>query len=137
MGWAAWKAPDWMLNYLVPVESLGVPLVLFHLGFVLACLVAGASAHTLVAVLLQRDRRLAAGLVCLTGGLLLAGLWGLTLDRYLVVGTEAQWRAGAAVPLPQSELALGFNLLGGLLALAFGGPAVALHRAGRALRVHG
>ncbi len=134
VGWAAWKAPDWMLNYFVPVEQLSLPLWAVHAVFVLACLLAAGCAHTLTAVFLQRGSRTSAWLTLGSGLLLLGSLWWLTLDRYQVVGSYAQWLQGTATPLPQSAIAAGFNLLGVVFVMAFIVPAVLLFRAGQRLR---
>lgn len=134
VGWATWKAPDWMLNYFIPADDLAFPLPIVHAVFVLACVLAAVCAHTLTAVLLQRGRTASAWGVLLGGLVLLGVTWGLTLDRYLVVGTYQAWQQGSAVPLPESEIATGFNLLGAVFALAFFIPAVRLYRAGRRLR---
>lgn len=134
VGWAAWKAPDWMLNYFIPVDQLSLPLIAVHAVFVLACLIAAACGHTLTAVLLQRGARVGAWLILGSGAVLLGSLWWLTLDRYLVVGSHAQWLQGTAIPLPKSPIAGGFNLLGVVFVLAFVVPFALLFRAGRRLR---
>ena len=132
VGWATVRAPDWMLNYFVPAEQLSLPLV--HLVFVVCALLAAVSGHTLTAVFLQRGQGGRAFLVLLTGAFCLFGLWGLTLDRYLHVGTHAEYLAGTAPLLPQSHLAAGINVLGILHAFAFAIPAGLLVRQGRRLR---
>jgi hypothetical protein len=133
VGWAAWRAPDWMLNYFVPVQELPVPLPVLHALFVLACWMGAAAGHVLTAVCLQRGWTLRAATVLGSGVLMLAGLWGITLDSYMHVGTWAEYRAGAAVALPDSGIAAGFNMLGVLFAFSFAVPAVGLFRAGKRL----
>lgn len=134
VGWAAWRAPDWMLNYFIPVQDLPVPLPVLHALFVLSCWLGAAAGHVLTAVCLQRGWTGRASMVLASGGLVLLGLWGITLDSYMHVGTWAEYRAGDAVLLPESAIAAGFNMLGVLFAFAFAGPAVGLFRAGRRLR---
>lgn len=134
VGWAAWQAPDWMLNYFIPVQDLPVPLVVVHLLFLLACWLGVVSGHTLTALCLQRGWAGRAVGVLLSGAAMLGGLWGITLDRYLHVGTWAEYQAGTATLLPASAIGPGFNLLGLVFAFAFVIPAVLLFRSGRRLR---
>lgn len=132
VGWATWKAPDWMLNYLVPAEQIN--LVVVHLVFIVCALLAAVSGHTLTAVCLQRGWTGRAFLVLLAGAVSLFGLWGLTLDRYVHVGTYAEYMAGTAALLPQSHLAPSINVLGVLHVFAFAIPAVLIWRSGQRLR---
>ncbi|RME29410.1 MAG: hypothetical protein D6798_00105 [Deltaproteobacteria bacterium] len=132
VGVATLKAPDWMLNYFVPPDQIDLRLV--HAVFVVGGLLAGLSGHTLTAVCLQRGRTGAAILVLLAGFACLAGLWGLTFDRYIHVGTTAEYLAGTAPLLPDSDLRPWMNLLGIGQGLAFAVPAVLLHRRGRRLK---
>lgn len=134
VGWATWRAPDWMLNYFIPVETLALPIGAVHLLFVLACWMGAASGHVLTAVCLQRGFITRAAMVLASGLSMLLGLWGLTLDSYMHVGTWAEYQAGTAALLPQSAIAAGFNLLGVLFAFTFAVPAVLLFRAGRRIR---
>ncbi|MCB9779510.1 MAG: hypothetical protein H6742_13185 [Alphaproteobacteria bacterium] len=135
VGWAAWQAPDWMLNYFIPVERLPVPLFVVHLLFVLCCSMGASAGHVLTAVCLQRGWTARAVGVFLTGITSLLGLWFITLDSYLHVGTYQEYWAGAATLLPESHIAMGFNLLGIVFGFVFVVPAVLLFRAGRRLRV--
>lgn len=132
VAWATWKAPDWMLNYLVPADQIN--LVVVHVVFVFCGLLAALSGHTLTAVCLQRGWTGRAVGVLVLGAISLFGLWGLTLDRYIHVGTFTEYMAGAAPLLPDSDIAAGINVLGILHAFAFGLPAVLLYRRGRRLR---
>jgi len=134
VGFAAWRAPDWMLSYLIPLDDLALPLPLLHAGFLLSCWLAAASAHVLTAVCLQRGWTGRALLVPLGGAITLFSLWGLTLDRYLHIGTWAQFHAGTAVLISDSPLSAGFDVLGLLFAATFGLSVVSLHRQGRRIR---
>lgn len=134
VSWAAWQAPDWMLNYFIPVDKLPLPLPLVHAFFVLACWLGGASGHVLTAVCLQRGWTGRAVAVLLSGAAMLLSLWGITFDSYLHVGTWAEYQAGTATMLPDSHIALGFNLLGVLFAFTFAVPAVLLFRKGQRIR---
>ncbi len=132
VGLATLKAPDWMLNYLVPADQIDLRLV--HAVFVICGLLAGLAGHTLTAVCLQRGRMGQAVLVLLAGAICLFGLWGLTLDRYIHVGSFAEYMAGTAPLLPDSSLAPAINLIGVSQGLAFGIPALLLFRRGRRLK---
>ena len=132
VSWFAWKAPDWMLCYFLPADTLPMPGV--HALFLLCLILAGLSGHTLTAALLQRGRTLGAILVLMAGICIWIGLWGLTLDRYMVVGTHAQWLAGTAVALPESTITGAMNVVGVLQGFAGIIPLLLLHRAGKRLR---
>lgn|GEM_PF-1258341 len=130
--WFAHQAPDWMLCYFLPAES--VPMAGVHALFLLCLVLAGLSGHTLTASLLQRGRTLGAILVLLAGVCSWMGLWGLTMDRYLAVGTHAEWLAHTTTPLAESHITGAMNLVGILQVFAAAIPLLMLHRAGKRLR---
>ena len=130
--WVVIRAPDWMLCYMVPSADLPMPAV--HALFALVLVLAGLSGHTLTAVSLQRGRRAAAWAVLLAGLVTWFGLWGLTLDRYLALGSFADWLAGSTEPIMRSSLAPTLNVVGALDAFGWAVPLVLLVRANRRLR---
>jgi len=132
VSWFAWKAPDWMLCYFLPAETVPLPAV--HVLFLVSLILASLSGHTVTAVLLQRGRTLGAVVVMLAGVCLWLGLWGLTLDRYMAVGTHQQWLTGSTVALPESEITGAMNLVGILQVFAGIIPLLLLRRAGQRLR---
>ena len=130
--WFAWKAPDWMLCYFLPAEV--VPMAGVHLLFGLCLVLAALSGHTVTAALLQRGRMLGAVLVLLGGIVTWAGLWGLTLVRYMAVGTHAQWLSGTTTHIQESHMVGALNLVGILQVFASAIPLLLLYRAGKRLR---
>ncbi len=130
--WFAWKSPDWMLCYFLPASA--VPMAGVHALFGLCLVLAGLSGHTVTAALLQRGRTLGAVLVLLAGCCVWFGLWGLTFDRYMAVGSYAEWMAGTTVDLPQSSITGAMNVVGVLQVFAAIIPLLWLHRAGKRLR---
>tara|TARA_Y100000994_G_C15553529_1_gene385144 strand:- start:330 stop:764 length:435 start_codon:yes stop_codon:yes gene_type:complete len=130
--WFSFNAPDWMLNYFVPAEM--VPMKALHAVFGLGLVLAALSGHTITAVLLQRRQNIAAGLTLLSGLIVWGGLWVLTIDRYMVVGTYAEFVAGTASPLQESSITSAMNIVGGLQALGAAIPLVFLWRAGQRLK---
>ena len=130
--WFAWKAPDWMLCYFVPAQTVPIPAV--HALFLVSLVLAALSGHTVTAALLQRDKMLSAILVLVASIVVWAGLWGLTLDRYMAVGTYAEWVAGTTVHLQESHMVGAMNLVGILQVFASAIPLLLLYRAGKRLR---
>lgn len=125
VSWFTIKAPDWMLCYFVPATQL--PMMTVHLLFLLCLVLAVLSGHTMTATFIQRGRRPLAIATLLGGAVVWAGLWALTLDRYMLVGTFDEFMAGRAVPLTESGIVGAMNLVGiaqgivgvGLLALLY------------------
>jgi hypothetical protein len=132
VSWFVWVAPDWMLCYFMPAET--VPLAGVHALFGLCLVLAALSGHTLTAALLQRGRTLGAVLVLLAGLVVWGGLWGITLDRYMVVGTYSDWVLGTAIPLQESSMIGAMNLVGIAQVFASAIPLLMLHRAGKRLK---
>jgi hypothetical protein len=125
-------APDWMLSYFVPASAL--PMGAVHGLFLLALILAALSGHTVTAALLQRGSRALAIGALLSGLGLWFGLWGLTLDRYVVIGSHADWLAARAPPLAQSPQAQALNIIGVIDAIIVAVPALYLWRTGRRLK---
>jgi hypothetical protein len=121
-----------MLSYFVPSEM--VPMKALHAVFALCLVLAALSGHTITAVLLQRNQNIAAGLTLLSGLIVWGALWVLTIDRYMVVGTYAEYLAGTGAPLQESSITAAMNLVGGLQALGAAIPLVFLWRTGQRLK---
>ena len=125
VSWFTLKAPDWMLCYFVPAAQL--PMTAVHLLFLLSLILAVLSGHTMTATFIQRGQRLLTIATPLAGATVWTGLWALTLDRYLLVGTFDEFTSGQAVPLMESSLTGAMNIAGiaqgvvgvGLLALLY------------------
>ena len=83
-----------------------------HALFALCVVVAALAGHTLTAVLLQRGSTAGAYSVLGAGVTILGGLWGLTLERYMAVGTFAEFVSGQAVPLQSSDMVGVMNMVG-------------------------
>lgn len=130
--WFSFNAPDWMLNYFVPAEM--VPMKALHAVFALCLVLAALSGHTITAVFLQRNQTIAAGLTLLSGAIAWGALWVFTIDRYMVVGTYAEYMGGTASPLQESTITGAMNLVGGLQALGAAIPLVFLWRAGQRIK---
>jgi hypothetical protein len=99
-----------MLSYFVPAETL--PMGTVHALFVLCLVIAALAGHTLTAVLLQRGSTIGAFAVLGTGSLILGGLWILSLDRYMAVGSFIEFVSGQTTPLHQSQMAGVMNMVG-------------------------
>ena len=130
--WFVLHAPDWMLSYFMPAETVSVFWV--HSLFAVTLVTAGLSGHTLTAACLQRSNVLGAIGCLLAGALIWIGLWILTLDRYMVVGTHAQFLAGNAQPLQQSAITGAMNIVGIIQGLGGVGLLAWLFTKGRSLR---
>ncbi len=130
--WFVWNAPDWMLSYFVPAES--VPMTLLHLLFGVALIMAALSGHTLTAVLLQRGRKLLAFATLGAGMVLLVGLWGLTMDRYMTHGTHHAFVNGQTVAITESSIAGMMNMVGIIQGLAAAILLLWIHIDGKRLR---
>lgn len=125
VSWFTLKAPDWMLCYFIPAAQL--PMTAVHLLFLLSLILAVLSGHIMTATFIQRGQRLLTIATPLAGATVWTGLWALTLDRYLLVGTFDEFTSGQAVPLMESSLTGAMNIAGiaqgvvgvGLLALLY------------------
>lgn len=114
-----------MLCYFIPAKQL--PMMAVHLLFLLCLILSVLSGHMMTASFIQRGRRPLAIATLLGGAAVWGGLWGLTLDRYMLVGTFQEFISGRAVPLTESHLVGAMNLVGiaqgvvgvGLLALLY------------------
>lgn len=132
VAWFSINAPDWMLCYFVPAETLSMPIV--HTLFGLCLVLAALSGHTLTAVFLQRGNLAAALAVLASGAIVWFGLWALTIDRYMAIGTHAEWLAGTTVHLQASPLVGPMNVVGIIQGFCAIVPLVLLYRSGRQLR---
>jgi hypothetical protein len=130
--WFTLNAPDWMLSYFVPAHML--PMNALHAVFAVCLVLAALSGHTITAVLLQRNQTVAAALILFCGLLVWGSLWVLTIDRYMLVGTYAEFMSGDASNLQESSITGAMNIVGGLQALGAAIPLVLLWRAGQRLK---
>ncbi len=130
--WFVIHSPDWMLSYFIPAQDL--PMFWVHGLFSISLIVAGLSGHTITAALLQRSNLLGAVLCVAAGAVLWFGLWSITLDRYMLVGTHAEFMAGTAQPLPESSITGAMNLVGALQGLVGVGLMAWLYTKDRILR---
>lgn len=110
VSWFTLKAPDWMLCYFIPAAQL--PMMAVHLLFLLCLVLAVLSGHMMTATFIQRGQRARAIATLLAGAIVWAGLWALTLDRYMLVGTFDEFVSGRAVPLTESGITAAMNLVG-------------------------
>ena len=130
--WFVIHAPDWMMSYFIPAQDL--PIFWVHGLFAITLVTAGLSGHTLTATFLQRSNTLGA-LACLTAGIVIwVGLWILTLDRYMVVGSHAEFLSGTAQHLQQSSITGAMNIVGAVQGLVGAGLMAWLFASGRQLR---
>jgi len=132
VSWFTFKAPDWMLCYFVPATQL--PMLAVHILFLLCLLLAALSGHVLTATFIQRGQRTLAIATLLGGATVWAGLWALTLDRYMLVGTYEEFVAGQAVPLTESALTGAMNLVGIAQGVVGIGMLAFLYTSGRRLK---
>ena len=130
--WFVLNSPDWMLSYFIPAEA--VSLFWVHGLFAIALITAGLSGHTMTAAFLQRSNTLGAMGCLLAGALIWIGLWILTLDRYMVVGTYAEFLTGSAQPLQQSTITGAMNIVGVIQGLVGVGLLAWIFTKGRSLR---
>jgi hypothetical protein len=130
--WFGINAPDWMLSYMIPATELNTVAV--QAVFLVTLVLSALSGHTLTAVCLQRNRRLAAGAVLCAGLSIWMALWFFTLDRYLVVGTHQEFLAGNAVALQASHMVGAMNAAGAIQGLVGAGLLAWLYTKGRRLR---
>ena len=124
--------PDWMLSYMVPAHEL--PMVAVQAIFAVALVLSALSGHTLTAVCLQRNRPLTAAVVTASGAAVWMGLWAFTLERYLQVGTHAEFAAGTAVALQESTMVGAMNAAGVIQGLSGAALLAWLYTAGKRLK---
>jgi hypothetical protein len=132
VSWFVWNAPDWMLSYLIPAETL--PMGAVHALFALCLVVSALAGHTMTAVLLQRGSTIGALAVLGSGALILGSLWALSLDRYMAVGTFIEFMNGQTVPLQQSEMMGVMNVVGAIQGLAAALLLSGIYTSGKRLR---
>jgi len=130
--WFVFNAPDWMLSYFVPAET--VPLMALHALFALCLVLAALAGHTLTAVLLQRNSIIGAVSVLASGTIILVGLWGLTLDRYMAMGTFLEFMNGQTTTLTESSISGAMNVVGIVQGLTAGALMLWLYTDGKRLR---
>jgi len=130
--WFVWNEPDWMLSYFVPADTL--PMGAVHALFALCLVMAALAGHTLTAVLLQRGSTVGGVAVLASGALILGGLWILSLDRYMAVGSFVEFMNGQTAPLHQSDMAGVMNIVGAIQGLAAAILLAGIYTGGKRLR---
>jgi hypothetical protein len=130
--WFVVNVPDWMLSYFIPATEL--PMFWVHALFAVTLVVSGLAGHTITAACLQRSNIVGAMLTLAAGLAIWGGLWALTLDRYLVVGTYQAFVTGHAVPLQASAITSAMNVVGVIQGLVGAGLMAWLFTKGRSLR---
>lgn len=121
VGWFFFQRADWMFVYLADTSRL--PLVPLYLAFTFICVGFGVMGTLGVATLLHLGQRALAWATLAAAVASLACVQVLTLDRYVVVGTTAQFAAGAAPKLTDDGTMLVWMNLSPLL---FGTVAIAI-----------
>ncbi len=116
VAWPFFKRPDWMFVYLLDAQK--VPLVPAYLLFVF-CLVVYAVIGALAVGLAISRGKLGFGVALTVAAIIVwGGLFGLTFDQYMVVGTHAQYVAGAAPKLQDDhDMVMGMNAMTGGIAV--------------------
>jgi hypothetical protein len=112
----AFKYPAWMLCYLVDPKDL--PTAVWYPIFLAMMIGCGALGAYLAHRFIARGEKSKA--ILLAAGMLLLwlALFGLTLQRYLVIGTFDEWAKGRAQPLSaQPAVIHDFNLITALTAI--------------------
>ncbi len=115
-GGPAFKYPAWMLCYLVDPQKL--PTAVWYPIFLAVMIGSGALGAYLAHRFIGRGEKRKA--IWLAAGMLLLwlALFGLTLRRYLIVGTFDEWAQGRAQPLAaQPAVIHDFNLVTALTAI--------------------
>lgn len=106
----AFKYPAWMLCYLIDPRDL--PTAVWYPIFLAAMIGSGALGAYLAHRFIAQGRKRSA--LLLAAGMLMLWLllFGLTLQRYLVIGTFEEFQAGRALPLSaQPAVIRDFNLV--------------------------
>ena len=132
VSWFVWKAPDWMLSYFVPAQT--IPLLALHLLFGMGLVITALSGHTLTAVLLQRGQTLAAWSPLGCGLLLFGTLWAMTIERYTTLGTYSEFMNGQSIAITESSIAGMMNVVGIIQGLAAASLLLWIHVDGKRLR---
>lgn len=112
----AFKYPAWMLCYLVDPKDL--PTAVWYPLFLATMIGCGALGAYLAHGFIARGQKSRA--LLLAGGMLLVwiALFGITLKRYVVIGSFEEWAAGRAQPLSaQPAVIRDFNLVTALTAI--------------------
>ena len=130
--WFVVNAPDWMLSYFIPANEISLFWV--HALFAVTLVLSGLAGHTITAACLQRSNVFGAIMTLSAGLIVWGGLWALTLDRYLVVGTYEAFIAGNAAPLQASAITGAMNVVGVIQGLVGAGLMAWLFTKGRSLR---
>ena len=130
--WMVWKAPDWMLCYFVPAATM--PMYTIHALFALCLVLAGTAGHTMTSVLLQRGSTIGAWSIFGSGALVFVGLWAITFDRYIALGSFAEFMNGQTTPIHQSTLAGAMNTIGIIQGISIGAIILWLYTDGKRLK---
>jgi Na+/phosphate symporter len=112
----AFKYPAWMLCYLVNPKDL--PTAVWYPLFLAMMIGSGALGAYLAHGFIARGQKRSA--LWLAAGMLLLwlALFGLTLQRYLVIGSFGEWATGRALPLAaQPAVIHDFNVVTALTAI--------------------
>ena len=88
----------------------------------------------MTAVFLQRGRTVGAWSVLTAGALVFLGLWALTFDRYVALGTFAEFMTGQTTPIHESNLAGAMNTIGIVQGLSIGALTLWLYTDSKRLR---
>ena len=132
VSWFVINSPDWMLSYFIPATELHMGAV--HTVFAISLVLAGLSGHTLTAACLQRGGLAGAVTVLSAGAVVWGGLWVFSLDRYMAVGTHAEFVAGTAAQLQQSPIINAMNMVGAAQGIIGVGMLAWLYTSGRQLK---
>ena len=123
-----------MLSYFVPAAT--VPLEAVHALFALCLVMAALAGHTTTAVLLQRGRVIGAWSLLGASALVFASLWALTVDRYMVIGSFAEFMNGQTTPIQESHIAGAMNVVGIIQGITAGALLLWLYTDSKRLRAH-
>ena len=99
-----------MLCYFVPAETM--PMNAIHALFALCLVLAGMAGQTLTATLIQRGSTIGAWSIFAAGAVVFMGLWAITFDRYIALGSFVEFMNGQTTPIHQSTLAGAMNMIG-------------------------
>ena len=130
--WMVWKAPDWMLCYFVPAATM--PMNAIHALFALSLVLAGMAGQTMTAIQLQRGSTVGAWSIFAAGGVVFMGLWALTFDRYIAMGSFREFMNGQTTPIHASTLAGTINAIGMVQGVSIGALTLWLYTDSKRLR---
>ena len=106
----AFKYPAWMLCYLADPKDL--PTAVWYPVFLAMMIGSGALGAYLAHRFIAQGRKRDALVLAASMLILWLVLFGVTLKRYLVIGSFADWQAGRALPLSaQPAVIHDFNLV--------------------------